>query len=90
MKKEIPCRTKKCILYPLCIDRVYIECLELYNWLAREANTETNWKHINDHLAKCVKVMSGVSNFAYPFFKSRPDGQRYKQLNEDGTSTSPP
>jgi hypothetical protein len=65
MTENIPCIKNKCILYPVCKSKTYIECKILSNWLNKEPTFSLyilRKRIIAQHLPKLNELRAGNIN----------------------------
>lgn len=61
-----PCIEKKCILYPICQNRVYINCddlLKYFHYLQSIMYHTEIWEMLNTGLPKLCQVRSNKGDF---------------------------
>jgi len=51
MRTFLPCKENKCILYPICMSKDYIDCAELYihgNYLESKGDYKSAWSILRE------------------------------------------
>lgn len=67
---NLPCKEKKCILYPICLNKTEIRCDDLRLFLRFLSKHENMWEILNTYFPK-LQLLTSWDNksgsFRYPY-----------------------
>ena len=90
--KHLPCKTDKCILFPICIGQRVIDCNELIKWYEyykkeRGVKPRTVWRALSNTLPNLETIIGPVkrNNIPQPYyFQHNIINQNYGEWTAEG------
>ncbi len=68
--KQIPCKTEKCLIYPICVNKTIVHCGHLYYWFELEGASKEVWEFLNKYFTE-AKVLTYANQW---YNKNNPGG----------------